>query len=218
LPLDVLMEEGAVGFILVAAPIGLLIALALRRARRRKAPAVAALATATLVLVHASVDWTWTVPAIGVPFFLLLGAAIADDDRPRLPRRFANPAAAVVALATLLLLFPPWISARLTDNVQAAGGGPDAASDLKWARRLDPLSLVPDFVEARYAGSVEEAARALERAVEKEPRYGVGHYHLGVLYLRLGRYDDARSSLQRAAELIPGDATVQLALAQTRRR
>ena len=57
------------------------------RTRARDPAATAAFGGAAYWLAHGSVDWLWTVPACGVPFFLLLGAGGAGDERPLLPRR-----------------------------------------------------------------------------------------------------------------------------------
>ena len=126
-------------------------------------------------------------------------------------------AAAVVALA-LIVLLPPWLSTRMVENAVAAGrGAPTVEGDLRWANRLDPLAVLPYLVEAQLMPT-PQGVRALERLVEKEPRYGVGQYYLGVAYLQVGRRAEARAPLLRAAALLPDDKNVRLALAQARRR
>lgn len=56
--------------------------------------------------------------------------------------------------------------------------------------------------------NLEEALRLVTRAVELEPKNGVYIDSLGWAYFRLGRYDDAVSTLRRAVELCPSDAEV----------
>ena len=50
-------------------------------------------------------------------------------------------------------------------------------------------------------GSLEESVQALERSVEIQPRFCLGHYLLGQTYFAQERYDDADTSLTRALEV-----------------
>lgn len=52
-------------------------------------------------------------------------------------------------------------------------------------------------------GAFPEAEKALIRAVERAPGNGTIQYHLGMTYARLGRKQDAVSTLKRAAQLDP---------------
>src|SRR5262249_22072503 len=105
---------------------------------------------------------------------------------------------------------PPWISARFTDR--AYGDNPaDAASDLRWARRLDPLSTDPFVAEAELAEPPANI-RPLERAVEKQPRRAALHYLLAVAYLEADRKQAARREFHSVLRLYPGEYLARAAL------
>ena len=113
LPLEVLAEDGLVGFALLAAALGVPLFLCARGAAAGRAPPAAAFAGAVYWLGHASVDWLWTIPAVGLVFFLLLGIGTSDANlAPRPLRAGPRYALAAVSMAVAVFLFaPPW-SAR----------------------------------------------------------------------------------------------------------
>ena len=191
--LDALSELGIVGFALLGLALVPLLIPVVTRMRARDPAATAAFAGAAYWLVHASADWIWTVPACGIPFFLLLGAGGAGGDRPPLARRTALPAAIVLVVLSLVAFVPPWLSARLT-----------ARGQQHWAKRLDPLSVDPYVVQ----GSV----RALEEAVRKEPRVVELRYDLGLAYARARRFRRARAQLLEARRLDPREPQIADAL------
>jgi cytochrome c-type biogenesis protein CcmH/NrfG len=151
--------------------------------------------------VHASVDWIWTVPACGVPFFVLLGAGNSGGERGTLARRAAVPAAVASVLVALVLFVPPWLSARLTDRGQ-----------IRWAKRLDPISVDPYVAEAARASTPRAAAAALERAVRKEPRVVELRFDLGLAYQRAHQLRKARAALLEAKRLDPRELRIDEAL------
>ena len=110
--LDALSELGVVGFLLLLGGLAPLVVLAGRGAWRGDLAATAGFATAAYFLIHASADWIWTIPAVGLPCFVLLGAACVRDDAAPLPRRAATGvaiaavAAAVLGVRAALALFP----------------------------------------------------------------------------------------------------------------
>ena len=140
LELDVLSEVGIVGFLLLVCGLVALLVPIVARTRARDPAATAAFGGAAYWLAHGSVDWLWTVPACGLPFFLLLGLGGAGGDCPPLSRRLGLPLACVVAVIALATFVPPWLSARLTVRGQTA-----------WAKRLDPLSVDPYVADAARA-------------------------------------------------------------------
>lgn len=213
LELETLSEEGLIGFAFLAAALGLLLIGAGRDARRRRVPAAAALAAGSAWLVHASVDWIWTLPAAGVPFFLLLGIAAAGDDGRALPARAAAGGAALVVALTLLAFAPPWLAARFT--TQALRGSGSVASDLRWARRLDPLSPDPLVAESVLATTPAAKISALQRALGRQPRSADLSYLLGLAYLDAGRPEKARRVLLLASKLDPRDDLIARALGRT---
>jgi hypothetical protein len=202
--LDLLSEQGIVGLGLFAVAVGSLLLLAARGTRRRTLSATAALGAASGSLAHATVDWTWTFPAVVIPVFLLLGIAGAGRPDPSRSGRLTQRAAGVAALlVALLVLAPPWLSAKLTSHAFSAGSA--AADDLRWARRLDPLSTGPYLAQAALAPRPADALAPLRRAVEKEPRSSGLRYELGLAYLRAGRRAAARRELRAALALDPRD-------------
>ena len=209
LPLDVLGEEGVIGAALLAAALLPLLVVALRRGRRA-AGAAALAASAVYWFVHASVDWTWTLPAAGLPFFLLLGIMAAADSGGEVRRRPAAIAAAAAVVVALLAL-APWLSARFTGRALATPAR--AESDLRWARRLDPLSIQPYVAEWQLAPTHELRIGALTRAVEREPESFALRYFLGLAYREAGRIEEARRELTLAKALAPRVESVDTALA-----
>jgi predicted Zn-dependent protease len=102
------------------------------------------------------------------------------------------------------------VSARLT--TAAARNPADAAKDLRWARRLDPLSVEPLTVEASLATGPRAALPGLRKAVAKQPRDASLHYRLGTTLLKAGERREARIELLAAQRLEPRDPIVARAL------
>ncbi|TMM21225.1 MAG: hypothetical protein E6F97_08785 [Actinobacteria bacterium] len=195
--LDALSELGVVGFALLLLAIVPVFVPVVARMRARDPAATAAFAGGAYWLVHASVDWIWTVPACGVPFFLLLGAGNSGGERRTLARRAAVPAAVAAVLVALVLFVPPWLSARLTDRGQ-----------IHWAKRLDPLSVDPYVAEAARAPTPRAAASLLAQAVRKEPRVVELRFDLGLAYQRAHELRKARAALLEAKRLDPRELRI----------
>ena len=53
------------------------------------------------------------------------------------------------------------------------------------------------------------------RYIEVRPKHWQGYYLQGRAYYRLGKYEQARKSLRRAAEAHPGEVVVRLLIADT---
>src|SRR5262249_60608988 len=107
--------------------------------------------TGVYFAVHTAGDWIWTIPAAALPAFLLVGIGASPNDDGPLPRTVAIPAG-IAALALAVAVFtPPWLSAKLVDRAYEAPDAAAAAGDLRWARRLDPLSVDPLLAEAALA-------------------------------------------------------------------
>ncbi len=208
--LDALSELGVIGFLLLVAALAPLVWLAARGAWCGDLAGTAAFGAAAYFVTHASADWIWTIPAVGVPFFALLGTACAARD-PRPAPRLAGAGVAVASTAVALILFaPPWLSATLSSN--ALDGSSSSGSDLRWARRLDPLSVEPYVVAASLARTPAEAIPPLREAARKEPRSVDQRFQLGLAYLRANRRADARRELQAALRLEPGEPSIERAI------
>jgi len=242
LELDLLSETGLLGFGLFVAGLTPIAWILVRRARASLI-ATGVVGGAAYWLVHASGDWTWTFPAAGLPFFLLLGAgaargveaersppARAPTGQPtRIHGQAAEPAdegritsgalllGVSLATAALLAFAPPWLSSRYTARALEQPF-PAAADELRWARRLDPLSTDPLVAEAELADSPEQAIPPLLDAVDREPRTMALHYLLGLAYLDAGRRQDAEREFQVALRLAPRSEAVRRALRRARVR
>jgi hypothetical protein len=213
--LDTAAETGVIGLVLLVGGLSVLMVVAGRGARLRRGPALAALAGVTGFLAQSAVDWTWTFPAVGMAYALLLGIGISSGEPALLPRRIGRVGAGVALALALLAFAPPWLSARLTASALKADAGHPAGS-LVWARRLDPLSTAPLTAQALLATNAADELRKLREAVAREPRVVDHRYFLGVVLLNLGRRGEARVELRRALALDPGNPSVELALARTR--
>ena len=185
------------------------------RRARSSLLATGALGTAAYFAVHTGGDWVWTIAPIGLPVFLIAGIALSEDDSPPLPGRVAIPAGIVAVLAALLAFSPPWLSSRFVERAYDAPTPSDARDNLRWARRLDPLSVDPYLAETTLVDSPADIP-PLRRAVAKEPRSAELRFLLGLALLDAGREADARRELRIALALSPRDEAIQNALADAR--
>jgi O-antigen ligase/polysaccharide polymerase Wzy-like membrane protein/tetratricopeptide repeat protein len=199
--LDALSEVGVVGFLLLVAALVLLLVPIVARTRARDPAATAAFGGAAYWLTHSSVDWLWTVPACGLPFFLLLGIGGAGGARELLPRRAATSASVIVAALALVAFVPPWLSARLSARGQTA-----------WAKRFDPLAIDPYTAAAARATTPRAAIPPLQEAVRKEPRVVELRFALARAYMRARDWDAARQTLLVAKRLDPREPRIDEAL------
>lgn len=215
LAIEVLAEDGLIGFTLLGLAVGIPLVLAARAARKGRLAATAAFGAAVYWLVHASADWIWTFPALGVPFFCLLGMGAGKDGRPRMSKRNATPLG-IAALAVALIAFMPWVSSKLTNRVYSGASSP--GTDLTWAKRLDPISVEPYLAESAVAPSAARRIPPLQKAADKEPRSAGIQYLLGVAYLESGRRADALRTLLVAHSLDPREDLINVALRRARNR
>lgn len=213
LELESLSDQGLVGFALLVAAIGIPLVIAGSGARRRLLPAAVALGGGSYVVLHASADWLWSFPAVGVPFFVLLGIGASWGARGRLLSRRVAVACGVLCVALAVVAFlPVWLSAHLVRSAQSDPSASRRESDLRWARCLDPLATSVLVARAADATSYAEQVHALAKAVSMEPRQAPLRYLLGVVELNGGHGPAARRQLRRALALDPGDPIVEQAL------
>jgi hypothetical protein len=215
LPLEVLGEQGLVGFVLLMGAFAALLGMLARGARRLALTSTAALGAFVCWLVQASVDWTWTFPAVTVPAFLLAGLGAAAVAQRSLARPVPAAAAAACAALALIAFLPPWYAARLTKEA-LQGSSPNAAASLRWAQRLDPVSTAPLIARAQLASSVADQLRYLRAAAKREPRVLQTQYYLGSVLLNAGQKAQARRLFEHADSLDPGNRAVARALRLSR--
>jgi hypothetical protein len=213
LELDTLMETGIVGFVLLAAALGLAVAAFARRARDDLV-ALGALGAFTCWLAQASVDWTWTFPALCLPLFALVGAAAAPDAAVPLSRRASYPLAAGAAALALGGFGLPWLSAHYVRVALSRSADPQAALDR--ARSLDPLSVDPLLAEWALAPTARAGIPPLVEALRKEPRSADLLFALGRQQRLAGDKAAARRTLRQALRLDPGDPDILAQLAKAR--
>ena len=214
LEFDALAETGIIGFLLVIGS-GAALLFGVARRARSSLLATGALGTAAYFAVHTGGDWVWTIAPIGLPVFLIAGIALSEDDSPPLSGRVAIPAGIVAVLAALLAFSPPWLSSRFVERAYDATTPSDARDNLRWARRLDPLSVDPYLAETTLVDSPADIP-PLRRAVAKEPRSAELRFLLGLALLDAGREAEARRELRIALALSPRDEAIQNALADAR--
>jgi O-Antigen ligase len=201
LELDALAETGIVGFLLIVGS-GAALLFGVARRARSSLLATGALGAAAYFAVHTGGDWVWTIPALGLPVFLIVGIALSEPDSPPLPRRIAIPAGVVAVLLAILAFSPPWLSSRFVERAYDAPTTAEARDALRWARRLDPLSTDPYLAETALVDSPADIP-PLRRAVAKEPRNADLRFLLGLALLDAGRNEDARRELRIAVALAP---------------
>lgn len=168
---------GAVALLaaLAAAVIGL------RRLATGSRAAGAAIAAGALALaLHSEVDIDWTVPALTLCAYPLVGllAAGVTRARPAARSRRLPALAAALALAASVPVALPWLSARGIDRAEAqmaldtTAGADRARIEADLALRLDPLSVNALLARASYLdvlGRAADARRDRKRAAELEP-------------------------------------------------
>jgi O-antigen ligase/polysaccharide polymerase Wzy-like membrane protein len=201
--LDALSEVGLVGLALLAGGLALAVVRLIARTRAGDPATTAAFAGGAYWLTHASIDWIWTIPACGLPFFLLLGSGTSGGERRALAPRPAVLAAAATVVVVFVGFVPPWLSARLT-----------AHGELRWAKRLDPLAVEPYLAAAARAPSASAASAALAQAVAKEPRVVELRYDLALAYIRAREWRAARRELRVARRLDPREVIIEHALSR----
>ena len=170
--LDALSELGIVGFLLLLGGLGCRWSCSLAAARARGDLAATAGVRDGRVLPgprlrRLDLDVPRGRPAV-------LPAARRGRRRGTTPRRchaaprpaLASPLSRVAVLA----FAPPWLSSRLSSH--ALEGSSSPASDLRWARRLDPLSVEPYLVQAKIAPTPAAALEPLRKAAAQGAALG----------------------------------------------
>jgi DNA-binding winged helix-turn-helix (wHTH) protein/TolB-like protein/tetratricopeptide (TPR) repeat protein len=85
----------------------------------------------------------------------------------------------------------------------------EGLSHIRWARELDPLSLILNTLEAAFLfdrGQRAEAASRLKRVFEIEPDFWVAHLTQAGWYLADGRTGEALEAVRRAEALADGSS------------
>jgi hypothetical protein len=208
LPLELLAEQGIVGFLLLFGALGTIAVLLVAGVRTSTFTATAALGAFVAWLAQTCVDWTWTFPALGVPLFALVGIGLAAEGRGALRPAVSRGAGVVAVLIGALLFAPPWLAQHLVDDALHH----DDPSALGWARRLDPISTAPLIADAELVSNSHQQLSLLATAAKREPRVLQTQYFYGSVLLNTGHRADARRVFRHALTLDPGNPLVERAL------
>jgi TolB-like protein/DNA-binding winged helix-turn-helix (wHTH) protein/Tfp pilus assembly protein PilF len=95
-------------------------------------------------------------------------------------------------------------------HLSLLGRNDEAITEMKRARRLDPLSLIinADFAELLLiAHHVAESIQQSRKTLEMDANFSLAHNQLGVAYLASHQPAEAVAELQRAVRLSEGSAT-----------
>jgi O-antigen ligase len=227
LELRALQQTGIVGTGLLLAFFVGVGAAAWRVVRRAdtasRAVAGTALALATYWLVHGSVDWLWEIPSLSAAAFAALGLAVglSPESSGARARRAALVGAVVLAVATLVTVVPPWLSARATDSALRSWRADTelAYERLEHARDLNPLSAEPDVLGAVIASQRGDVARQRSyflRSLERDPHNWYPYLELGAIEARRGNRRIALAWLAEAQRLNPRDSTIRYVVEKVR--
>jgi hypothetical protein len=173
MPIEVLLEAGIVGALLLAVATVLLLRV-LRQGRRSTERALAA-AICALILTQSLIDWTLSLPQIlavlAIAGPIALASPPADDDLPareqaQVPTWAAITMLATLALATTLALTPMLATlladqaARRIDDGELQEAADLAAQSVQLVPALDTLTL--QVISLQGLGEEEAARDALE--------------------------------------------------------
>jgi len=129
-------------------------------------------------------------------------AVLADSEAVLANPALNRPSRRLVLVArseALMQVRRPADAALAADEaVQIDGSLPDGLFARGWAHYLADH------------GQAESALADLNRALERQPDNGVGHYRRAVVARHLDKFDLAAADLEQAARLMPGDAATRL--------
>jgi tetratricopeptide (TPR) repeat protein len=77
-----------------------------------------------------------------------------------------------------------------------------------WAQTEDPRALIQQAISLQQAGDLNGAAAAYRAFLKVRPDEVGAHSNLGVVLVKLGRYDEAIEEYQAASRLAPGDPRI----------
>jgi hypothetical protein len=207
--LETLAELGIGGSLLVAAILGLLVALA--AAGPRTAPSAAVAATLVVFAFAAGVDWVWDLPALAAVAAAAGGLAtsLRAEAFQAVRGRALRTVAAVLCLGAVGTLAAPLLAELELESSRSAARSGDlsaALDDARRARDLQPWAAAPHLQLAlvhEAAGQLVAAHRSVTRAIGRD----ASDWRIWVVAARLetkqGALAEARRSLCRAEELNP---------------
>jgi O-Antigen ligase len=215
-----LAELGVPGLLfLLVALLAVLVGLA-RRIRGPDRVLYAALFAACLMwALHAGFDWDWEMPATGLFFFALGGAAIAarpDDERIRATTPPGRMVRIALGIGCLALVASPALVAvsqgALNSAVRDLEAGDCGAASRDALDAIHTLSVRPEpyqvlgFCDSR-AGQDRLAISMLQTAVARDKGEWESYYGLALVRAAAGQ--DPRPAARKALELAPYEPLAQ---------
>jgi serine/threonine-protein kinase len=86
----------------------------------------------------------------------------------------------------------------------------EALREAKLGRELDPLSPAPSSAVGMmtcYQHDYDRAIMELQKTLDLDPNFVIGHFYLGKIYFELGKTEEGRAALQKARDVM-GDTPV----------
>lgn len=235
LVLQTLSETGLIGLSAIAAIFIVFFSRCFRGVKRGEADAslyVALAAGGAAFLSHNMVDYTWYVHETAAVWWLFFGMAAGTVQVKGVNARVGAAVklvATACVLAVCVIMVSAWVAAGYRDeavgilrehginDTTAARSGPVPGEALRLAGRAAALKPYDDtlraFLAVLYEGAAYKAGPMSARlaveqygeAIRLNPLYPYHYRDLGILYLKLGRKEDARAEFRAALVRYPAD-------------
>ena len=191
--LEVLGEQGIIGFVLLVSLLGLVVwtgaTTALRQGASNHRRQVVAASTAGVIafMVSAGLDWNWELAVTPAAALLIGGALLAPSARDERPINSPEPVgpgwglapklgtlvASLLAIGVLALDVTGSALIERSQEEFREGRATDSLSTAREASQLQPWASGPDLQQAYVLASLGEYGQAIERATEateKDPQ------------------------------------------------
>jgi len=232
--LQVWVEAGIFGFLaFIGIWISIIIAFIRNCLQGRASPRMWQLWTSVTVPIvalgaHSTIDWNFSMAAVGIYLFVLLGAARSLDSVKwfnRLPQNEKRPGrgnliAGIIGViaGTSLLIFTIMLLNGLnatwrSQDLIESNNFKQAASEMEKAIRLDPLMaenyynlsvlMLEQFNLSGNPADLDRSINHAQKAQALEPYNPLYSYHLGVLLLRYVGIDEGFYYVDRVIEINP---------------
>lgn len=166
--------------------------------------------------LHAGIDFDWSYPAIALGVVLEAALLVSYGSHPPLsPQPLTPNPQPIRVLAVVLVLslgvlafvrFYAEVSLRWGKWAFREGFVNEAEAAFRKASHLYPFSYAAHYwlsLTLAEQGKREEAIQEAEAALRLNPEDGDAYYHVGRMYRRMGRLEEAEWALARAVKLEP---------------
>jgi hypothetical protein len=219
LPLEVLGERGIIGGALFLGFLGTCLGTGLRKRFRNlrsegKAQVGALVAAIVYWFAHSSADWFWQMPAVTLPAIVYLALLVspwrkvepAPEASGRLFGWSLRAGGAGVALLTVAVVFPLYVSDHYLERSRAATDPSEGLAMVEQAQRFNPVDPRLPEREAELAIETTDWDRvenAYDRAIRLNPQHYAPYMFLATFYERRGEFEKALLYYQEALALNP---------------